>query len=248
MERRAFLKWAAGAAAAGTLAGCAPSPLALLRRGDGASSAPADAAGLRRLSASSPPQAHRARLAHQAAHSAQGPAPCTDALEAEPRSAWRADDPIRTRLQPMGAVRRVTVHHEGSPHGNWDVSRTQVARTLKHIQAEHRRRMRAGDIGYHYIIDRRGRVWEGRPHYFQGAHVAGQNAMNMGLMVLGNFEVQQPTPAQLASLDTLCHMLLAGYGIPAGRLYMHRELGRTCCPGKHLAPQVDAIRDRLGRG
>ena len=56
------------------------------------------------------------------------------------------------------------------------------------------------DIGYHFAVDRAGRVWSCRPLVWQGAHVKDRNEGNIGVLVLGNFEIERPTSAQLNAL------------------------------------------------
>jgi len=240
LERRHFLRLAGGMALLGFAAGCGRS-----RNLADATLAVPEPRARRNAFRLAAPHSTPNPTAH-AAHPVTGyPGPCADSVIAEPRQLWRATPPIVTLLRPLGGVQRVTIHHEGGPRANWDTDARDVATTLRRIQIEHERRMRAGDIGYHYIVDRAGRVWQGRSHQYQGAHVAGNNEMNLGVMVLGNFELQQPTARQLDTLQTLCHTLLHGYQVPASELLMHRELAATRCPGKHLAPRVAAIRSRL---
>lgn len=173
------------------------------------------------------------------------PGPPPTPISAVGRGAWKAAKPASRRLNPMGAVQRVTIHHEGAPKANWDVASRQVADTLRRIQSAHFSRMKAGDIGYHYIIDRVGRVWEGRPVGYQGAHVKYNNKNNLGVMCLGNFEKQKPTQQQIIALDRLIHTLMHGYRVPVDRLYTHRDLRPTQCPGRYMLPVVEKIRLRL---
>jgi N-acetyl-anhydromuramyl-L-alanine amidase AmpD len=161
------------------------------------------------------------------------------------RAAWRADAPNTGKMNPMNGVSRVTIHHEGSAKGNFDESPQAVASTLRLIQKNHRARMGAGDIGYHYIIDRSGRVWQGREERYQGAHVAGNNANNLGVMLLGNFEIQKPTSMQLASLDSLTKQIMRGYHLRPNQLYCHCELKSTQCPGQGVRSVVPTLRARL---
>ena len=103
------------------------------------------------------------------------------------------------------------------------------------------RNPRFGDIGYHYLIDAAGRIFEGRPIAWQGAHARGQNNyQNLGVCLLGDFTRGRPTEAALASLGLLLNELRARYRIPSGRVFGHRDLLVTECPG-------DALQDWIGR-
>jgi hypothetical protein len=101
---------------------------------------------------------------------------------------------------------------------------------------------RFGDIAYHLIVDYAGRVWEGRSLSYEGAHVSSANEGNIGVMLLGNFERQYPSAAQLAALDDLIGILRRQYGFGAARVFGHRDLRRTLCPGDRLYPTIAEIK------
>ena len=159
-----------------------------------------------------------------------------------PRSNWSRRKPIVARLNPMNGIRAITVHHEGMPKPTLCTSWRDVVSELRLVQASHISRMRAGDIGYHFIIDRIGRVWEGRALRYQGAHVKNHNPHNIGVMVLGNFELQFPTAGQKASVKQVLAWLMKRYRVPKRSVFTHRELTSTACPGNHLQPHIDAFR------
>jgi len=141
----------------------------------------------------------------------------------------------------MKGVSRITVHHEGYTPV-WFTDEASTRARLEQVRTIHTRDRHWGDIGYHYIIDRAGRVIEGRNIAYQGAHVKQQNPHNVGVMLLGNFEKQVPSSAQLAGLQrTLRHLMLT-YRVPVKRVYTHRELGPTACPGRNLQPRVASLR------
>ena len=161
------------------------------------------------------------------------------------RAAWNASPADPKRLNPMNGISHLTVHHEGSPQPNTDTASSAVAATLRRIQSQHRTNRGYGDIGYHFAIDRAGRVWQGRDLRYQGAHVSQYNPNNIGVLVIGNFDVQSPTPEQLSSLERLSQSLMTTYRIPRSEYRSHGDLAKTRCPGSSLAPQVSAIRARL---
>ncbi len=132
---------------------------------------------------------------------------------------------------------------QGSEKPNNDTTPAQVAATLRRIQGQHKKRMGAGDIGYHFIIDRTGTVWQGRDWRYQGAHTSGANSNNIGVMLLGNFELQQPTGGQISSLQSLVFSLSRMHGLNPGRdVYGHSDFCNTQCPGKHLKQYVKAFK------
>lgn len=66
-----------------------------------------------------------------------------------------------------------------------------------------------GDIGYNFVIDRFGNVYEGRAGYEKnkripvGAHATFRNVGTVGIALMGNFETEQPTKAQINVLALL---------------------------------------------
>lgn len=145
----------------------------------------------------------------------------------------------------MLPVNRVTIHHDGM---DTFTSRSQgdAAARLERIRLAHRAK-NWGDIGYHYLIDPAGRVWEGRPLSWQGAHVGGQNPGNLGICVMGNYEDQYPNDLQLEAVERFVSSQMRQYRVPVSRVYTHQELAATACPGRNLQPRLVSIR-RPGGG
>lgn len=171
----------------------------------------------------------------------QTPAPSQPwAGDVVPRSAWAKGAPIPSRMDPMLPVQRITIHHDGMPPVSIR-SQGDVASRLEQIRQGHLGRS-FGDIGYHFVVDPMGRVWQGRPLTWQGAHVANQNPGNLGILCMGNFELQTPTQEQLASLDRFVGAQAAHYGVQRGQVYTHRELAPTVCPGRNLQRLMDRVR------
>lgn len=172
------------------------------------------------------------------------PAPSAHAagpVRAIPRSRWAKANPIPSRLNPLGNVNRITVHHEGwTPV--WFTDAGETAARMDSIRRSHLERLRAGDIGYHFIIDRGGQIWEGRSLKYQGAHVRGENENNIGIMVLGNFDKQNPSTAQLSTLRSTLISLQRQYRVSTARVYTHQELNRTSCPGRVLQSHMVTLR------
>ena len=145
----------------------------------------------------------------------------------------------------MLPVRRITVHHDGMPPVDLRSS-AEVASRIDMIRQSHQRRG-WGDIGYHYIVDASGTVWEGRPLSWQGAHVANQNPGNLGVLVLGNFQAQTPTGAQLSALDRFIASRLEAYRLGVSSVVTHQELAPTECPGRALQAYMSSTRRPSGR-
>src|SRR5262249_47022704 len=67
------------------------------------------------------------------------------------------------------------------------------------VYDEHVNENRWGDIGYHFMIDRDGTIYEGRSLRYQGAHVSGHNPGKIGIAFLGDYTTQDNTRAQIGS-------------------------------------------------
>lgn len=166
---------------------------------------------------------------------------------AKPRFLWAKGQPIRSDLNPMLPVTCVTVHHDGLDELFWGTKQAEVAARLERYRVGHLARGWA-DIGYHLAIDRGGVLWQGRAIRWQGAHVHLHNEGNIGVLVMGNFDLQQPSFAQMATLRRVLTELRATYRIKRGEVYTHKEWkdAQTACPGESLQPRVEKLRKSIG--
>lgn len=162
-------------------------------------------------------------------------------LKIFPRSVWSGFSPRFARIKPAKIFTRLTVHHAGNGV-NTHARLEEVVLDLNGILESHLQN-NYGDIGYHFIVDYAGRIWEGRSLAYEGAHVSGMNEQNLGVMLLGNFDEQAPSPAQVSALFAVVSTLQDKYAISYDSIYGHCDLGQSACPGKHLyAPYVAELR------
>jgi hypothetical protein len=172
--------------------------------------------------------------------------PQADAAWYRPRAAW-ATAAIRESLaKPMATPFRITVHHSGRS----DDAEEAATLRLPKIERVHQAQLWAC-IGYHFIVDAQGTVWEGRPLRYQGAHAHGDanNRGNIGVCLLGDFETSRVPPAQAKALRGLLERLCADYRIDRAQTYVHRELwDGTECPGRFLKQVVLQWRSGAGPG
>jgi len=182
-----------------------------------------------------------------------------------PRSGWGADEVIR-RSEPQYAssVRFAIVHHTAGPNG---YSPSQAAAIMRGIQIYHVKSNGWNDIGYNFLVDRYGTVYEGRyggiDRNVIGAHALGFNTGSAGVAVIGTFESAAiPAAAEaslekllawrldLAHIDPLSTLTAISGGserFPAGipvflrAVSGHRDTGLTACPGNLLYAQLGAI-------
>jgi len=163
-----------------------------------------------------------------------------------PRSAWAKAGPKMSMSKPMNGIQRITIHHDATNSSGLR-GQSAVARRLESIRQYHRSRGSTWvDIGYHYIVDPEGRVWEGRSLSIEGAHVKATNEHNLGVMLLGNFNIQRPTGAQISTLNGFVRNQMSRYRVATNRLYTHRELNPSECPGTNLQAYMEKARSRGG--
>lgn len=222
-ERRALLVALGGFALGACTRG--RSPRGWGRRACAPASAPWAASGV--AVAASPPAA-TAPVARPAVPHARTAAP---GYEFVPRAEWGAE-PLRDNHDPMTPITRLTIHHT---HTLEDMDPTDDVQAMQAIQRFHQDERGWADVGYHYVVGRDGRVYEGRPTSVQGAHAGADNNIgNLGVSVMGSFGAALPAPRQLATVERLLRDLVERHAIPAGGLFAHREFKATECPGDAL--------------
>jgi hypothetical protein len=165
-------------------------------------------------------------------------------IDMHTRSEWQPAALIRSRLDPMGKIYRITVHHSAILLRSQ--SESAAADQIRSIQNTHMKKEGCGDIGYHFLIDPSGRIWQGRELRYQGAHARGDNNRgNIGICVLGNFmrgrDGQRPTAAELEALENLIASLAQRHGVAQDQIFCHSDLVNTQCPGPYLRSEVDRI-------
>ena len=94
-------------------------------------------------------------------------------------------------------------------------------------------------VGYHYVIEKNGKVTQTRDHDEEGAHVIGMNTKSIGVCFAGNFDLTLPTKAQMESWYKLYSDLLKLY--PDIPTYPHRKYATKTCHGKLLRDEHFAI-------
>ena len=131
--------------------------------------------------------------------------------------------PLQSRIKTT----MIIFHHIGGT--NQDVSAAQVHQW-------HLDKGWAG-IGYHYVIRKNGRIERGRPLDAIGAHCYGYNPCSVGINLVGDFDTDIPTEAQMASAKLLTAFLCNYYRLnPTVNkvIWGHRDLNSTECPGNNL--------------
>lgn len=171
------------------------------------------------------------------------PEPAKPAAWFIPRSQWSVRAIDTSNIDPMTPIYRLTVHHSGE---ETDVLGDAVE-TLRHFEKIHQQTKGWACIGYHFIITPDGRVFEGRPLKYQGAHAVGDNNIgNIGVCLIGDFNHHTVPYAQRVALTTTLDRLSAQHAITRDQIFGHKEFKATDCPGVHLWALVEEYRGSSG--
>ena len=149
------------------------------------------------------------------------------------RSSWGARAPRSVETVPASKREAVMAHYSTGEELN--VGKSGVDDWLRSIQRYHMDTHGWADIGYNYMIDRFGRVYEGRGWNVLGAHAAKANTPNIGVCFLGDDDkgVQDVTPAARQAFADLYVWLQHKVGRKLKRRG-HRDVNSTSCPGDEL--------------
>ncbi|TYP89869.1 N-acetylmuramoyl-L-alanine amidase [Blastococcus xanthinilyticus] len=187
------------------------------------------------------------------------------------RAQWGADERLRTWAPSYAPkLKAATVHHTADANG---YSADQVAGIMRSIYHYHAVRLGWGDIGYNVIVDRFGRMWEGRSGGLDStvvaAHAGGFNTGTFGISMLGNYDVEAVPQATVDAVSAVIAWKFSLHGInPAGwttltssgggtsryaagtsvnlpTVFGHRDVGSTACPGRYGYARMDEIRGKV---
>lgn len=143
-----------------------------------------------------------------------------------PRGEWGAR-PARAVLHTAWSSRtRFVTHYSGADH-------TQSVRAIQSFHMDTRGWV---DIGYNFLVDRDGNIYEGRGWDTIGAHVANHNTESIGVCHIGNNG--DHTMTSLRAIRWLYDLATVRGGGRELRKNVHRDLGSTSCPGDLLAAWV----------
>ena len=187
------------------------------------------------------------------------------------RKDWGADESLRRGSPSYTSTIKVGfVHHTA---GATSYTQAEVPGILRSIYAYHVKSNGWSDVGYNFLVDRFGRIWEGRyggiTKAVAGAHTGGFNAESFGVSLIGTYETAVPPAAMLTSLQQLLAWKLGAYyrdplgkatlrsagggtsRYPAGTYHDfdvvsgHRDAGSTSCPGAATYARMGTIRSAV---
>jgi len=187
------------------------------------------------------------------------------------RASWAGDDcPPRTK--PIyGEVRAAYVHHTVNLN---DYSRAEAPQIVLAMCRYHRNTNGWNDIGYNFLVDRFGTLYEGRAGGVGaaviGAQAEGFNSYSTGIANIGTFSNVPQSQAALEAMARLIRWKLPLHGYPTNgtavmrsaggatnrypsgssvrvpRVLGHRDTNATECPGSALYAQLDDLRSLVG--
>ncbi|MFG3515461.1 peptidoglycan recognition protein family protein [Streptomyces bobili] len=182
------------------------------------------------------------------------------------RRGWGADEKLREKsFVYTKKVKAAFVHHTAS--GN-TYKCSQVPSVIRGIYRYHVKSMGWRDIGYNFLVDKCGNIYEGRAGGVTkpvlGAHTLGFNSNSMGIAVLGTFTSTKPSAAAVKGIARLTAWKLGLFGAnPNGKTYLksgggnlyrkgknvrlnvisgHRDGFATECPGRQLYGKLGSAR------
>lgn len=172
------------------------------------------------------------------------------------RAQWGANEALRDKTSlRYGTIKTGFIHHTVNAN---DYTPEQVPALIRGIYAYHTQTRGWSDIGYNFLVDRFGRIWEGRyggvDRPVVGAHTLGYNEYSFAMSAIGNYELVQPSQAVLDAYASLFAWKLSMSDIRADANHLwvkdrwlyaingHRDVGSTACPGRYLYAQIPAVR------
>lgn len=141
------------------------------------------------------------------------------------RAQWGARAPRSRR--PTHRPNRITIHHTVQS------KRLAGAAAARDVQNTHMNGNGWADMGYHFLVDRDGTIYQGNPENLVGAHVARQNTGNLGIAMIGSFHQETLGEVQKQAVARLVRHLARKYNIAINRTNIkgHKERLATICPG-----------------
>ena len=155
----------------------------------------------------------------------------------------------------------MTLHHTA---GFAATTRDEGLEQVRRIQDFHQNGRGWSDIGYHFLMDQEGRLYQGRPFLHArtafedgpplvlGAHVGGQNTGNIGVSLMGCYHPAEGSHCRHAmtaeAADSVLVMfayLSERYDIAPDALRGHRDFGATACPGDNNYALLPGMRLRI---
>ena len=166
------------------------------------------------------------------------------------RAEWGARNP-KYDYSNHPYFNKMTLHHSAG----WAATTLEEGKAaVKSIQEFHQDGRGWSDIGYHFLVDMGGNIYQGRPETVLGAHVGGANTGNIGVCILGCYHppessipcYDEMTYNSEQSLIQLYAWISDTYGVEPKLLKGHRDyFGTTSCPGNNVWSKLPELRSEI---
>ncbi|WP_245967310.1 peptidoglycan recognition protein family protein [Streptomyces fragilis] len=187
------------------------------------------------------------------------------------RKGWKANEGLREQgFVYTSKVKVAFVHHTATGNG---YTCAQAPSVIRSIYRYHVGSMGWRDIGYNFLVDKCGKIYEGRAggvaRPVMGAHTLGFNSNSMGVAVIGSFGYTKPSAKAVRGIARLTAWKLGLHGMnPKGKTYLtsgggnryrkgknvrlntisgHRDGFATSCPGGRLYSKLGTARTTSAR-
>jgi hypothetical protein len=189
----------------------------------------------------------------------------------QPRASWGEEDCPPRSAPSFGDVQVAFVHHTVSAN---DYTAEEVPSIVLSICRYHRNSNGWNDIGYNFLVDKFGTIWEGRAGGIDqavvGAQAQGYNSHSTGIADIGTHSDVAVSDAELTAFASLIRWKLPLHGAPTqgtvtltsgggslnryksgtqvtlNRVSGHRDGDSTSCPGDAFYEQLPTLRELVG--
>jgi hypothetical protein len=142
------------------------------------------------------------------------------------------------RLRIPQTITHVTLHHTGDAQPL--LPGDDPVKHLRNLQSWGERDRNWWDLPYHFLMGLDGVIYEGRDYHFMGETNTTYDPNGHFLIsIIGNYNKQEPTQAQLNSIADLMAWALNKYHLPLDRIGGHYNYAQTNCPGKNLRKYLE---------
>jgi hypothetical protein len=188
------------------------------------------------------------------------------------RAGWGANEGLRKPVQVYDpTIEKFIVNHTGTPNDITDYPGLARGILANETAGEYI------DIAYNWLIDPNGNIYEGRwaqdyppgiPHTgerdganVRGGHASYHNSRTVGVALMGNYDIADPSPAMIDALVNFLAWKCARWGLDprASGTYNasngavenlfnicgHRDTSATACPGIRVESMLPTLRQRV---
>lgn len=183
------------------------------------------------------------------------------------RAGWGADERLRSCTPTVAPTIKGGILHTTATGNSYTAAESPAI--MRSMYAYHTQSLGWCDLGYNFVVDKYGTLFEGRfggvDKAVVGAHTGGFNAATFGVSMMGNQDLVAPTTAMLTTVEKVFAWKLSLYGLnpqatttytsaggsattyPRGALVTksvisgHRDYSTKSCPGNYAYPLLPKL-------